>query len=885
MDSRPILLAFNRGLVSRHALSRVDLKRMALSAETQTNWMPRVLGSMSLRNGTRLIRETRNNLPAVHLSFVYSISDTAVLELTDYAMRVAINDVIISRPDVDTLVTNGDFITDLSGWTDSDESGAASTWSATVAMSLLGTGLNYAIRDQQVTVALADRGVEHALEIVVKRGTMALSIGTALGGTTLVSAMKLREGAHSIAFTPTTASVYVRLAANDTTAVLVDSCQIAMPGDMVLTTPWAESDLSDIRADQSGDVTFTADGGSRQQRIERQAPRSWSVVSYFAEDGPFRSENLTTIRMSVAALSGSTTLTASRDFFTASNVGSLFRLASAGQTVLSTLVAEDNYTSYIRVTGVGAGRSFAITLTGTWVGTLTLQRSVTEPGDWTTVTTYTAGTNTTYDDTLANQVIYYRIGFRTGAFTSGSVAASLIYSSGTIEGIGIVTGYTNAKNVSLDVLRDFGSTSLTASWWEGAWSPRRGWPSAVVLHDGRLWWAGKDRIAGSVSDAFDSFDDTVEGDSGPIFRTIGSGPVDTINWLVSLSSMLVGGQGREFVAKASSLDEPLTPTAFTLKTAGTLGSAAIRAVQLDASAVYVHRNGSRVYEISLDGVTYTYTSNDLTSVVPEIGATGFVRIAVQRVPDTRIHCVRADGTAAILVFDRIEKVTCWVLYETDGAIEDVVITPSVNSEDVVQYTVARTVNGATKRYFEKWSLDSEAVGAATTVLTDASIEYTGAPTATITGLGAHEGETVVVWGNGKDLGSYVVTGAQITLSEAVTYACIGKPYTAQFKSARFAEASEIALGQNQQIHHVGLLLADTHAQGIRFGQDFAHMDSLPQMEEGVQVDQDSIWSTYVYDSIPVEGSWTNDTRLCLEASSPRCCTVSAAVVSVIGHGK
>ena len=34
------LLSFNRGRISPLALARVDFKRTALSAETQTNWLP-----------------------------------------------------------------------------------------------------------------------------------------------------------------------------------------------------------------------------------------------------------------------------------------------------------------------------------------------------------------------------------------------------------------------------------------------------------------------------------------------------------------------------------------------------------------------------------------------------------------------------------------------------------------------------------------------------------------------------------------------------------------------------------------------------------------------------------------------------------------------------
>ena len=884
METRPVLLAFNRGLVSPLALARVDLKRMALSAETQTNWMPRVLGAMRLRPGTKYLHSTRNDTASADLPFVFAADDTAIVELTDSAMRVVVSDTVVTRPAVSSAVTNGNFDTDVTGWTDSDEAGAVSAWATGGYLSLIGTGTTSATRDQQITVAGGDQNVEHGLAIHVARGTATIKLGSTQGGEEYRTATALRQGRHSLGITPT-GSFWIRISALDTTAVLVGSIAVEVAGAMVLVAPWAAGDLQYVRTEQSGDVLFCADGAHRQQRIERQDTRSWSVVDYIVEDGPFKLENTSTTTLTAAALTGSTTLTASQPYFKSTNVGSIFRLASIGQTASKSITAQDQWTAPIRVTGVDNGRVFSVIISGTWVATVTLQRSVSEPGDWTDVTTYSVNQTTTYDDTLDNQIIYYRLGVKTGGYTSGTCVAQLTYSAGSIQGVGIVTGYTSSTVVSVDVLSDFGGTTATADWWEGLWSDRRGWPSSVGLHDGRLWWAGKDAIRGSVSDAFDSFDDNTEGDSGPIARSIGSGPVDSINWILLLSLMLVGTEGSEMVAKSSSLDEPLTPTAFSLKPFSTQGSANMRAVKVDASGVFVQRNGSRVYEMSLDGSTYSFVSSDLTAVAPEVGDTGIVRIAVQRQPDTRIHCVRADGKVAILVFDRLEKVTCWVLYETDGVVEDAVVLPGT-VEDAVYYTVKRTINGSTKRYREKWALESETLGATATVLSDSTVIWTGASSTTVTGLSTLEAKTVVVWANGKDLGDYTVAGGQITISEEATTAYVGLAYTADFKSARFAEASSVPLSQKQQVHGVALLLADTHAQGIQFGSDTAHLDDLPQIDnEGAQVDQNSIWSDYTADAHPVSGKWSNDTRLCLRAQSPRPCTVLAAVVSVTGHAE
>ena len=887
MKALHALLAFNRGLVSRLALARSDLKRTALSAEIQTNWMPRVLGSMMLRPGMGYLGSTNSDGAAVFLPFVFATDDTALIEITDSVTRIWVNDSLVTRNSVSATFTNGLFTTDLTGWTDNDEAGATSAWATGGYLSLLGTGTNSAIREQAVTVT--ETGTEHGIAIHIERGTVNLRIGSSSGDDDYLTDTLLREGYHSIAVTPD-ANMYVELSNIEDIAALVDSIAIESSGTMEITSPWTATDLHNIRYDQSGDVVFTACKDVQQHRIERQEAGSWSVVKYLPSDGPFRLINTGPIRITPSALTGDITLTATKDLFAASNVGGLYELTSNGQQVEADVTAEDQWTNDIRVTGVGsAQRSFAITRAGTWVATVTLQRSVGEPGDWVDVATYSTNGTTNYNDGLDNQIIYYRIGVKTGDYTSGTAELNLTYTAGSITGVVRVTGYTSTTSVSAAVLIDLGGTDSTDDWSEGEWSDRRGWPTAVVLHDGRLWWSGKDKIWGSISDAFDSFDAYFEGDAGPISRSIGSGPVDTIAWLISGAHLLVGSQGSELVARASTLDEPLTPTNFGLKPAEELGSASIGAVKVSTSAIFVQRNKSRVYEMIFDGVNYNYTANDLTSIVPEIGNTSFSRIAIQRQPDTRIHVVREDGKVAVLVYDKPENVTCWILVETDGVVEDVVVLPGTE-EDNVYYLVKRTINSVTKRYLEKWAYESEAQGATVTKCVDSFYAYSGASAAVITGLGHLEAETVSVWGNGKDLGTYTVSSGAITLTEAVTTAYIGLAYTAQFKSAKLAVAvatqqNPTPLTQRKRIDHLGLVLADTHAQGLKYGVDFDNLDNLPLIEAEQEVDTDAIHTDYDTDSMELNGEWDTDTRLCLQAMSPRPCTVLASVISISSHDK
>lgn len=897
------LLAFNRGIISPRALARTDIKRTALSAETMTNWIPRVLGSMMLRPGTAFLGSSRSDLAARYIPFVFATDDAALIEITDSNVRVWVSDALVTRGSVSSAVTNGGFDTDVTNWTDSDESGGTSDWVTGGYLGLTGNGTAAAIRDQQVTVAAGDQNDEHALRIVIERGPVTLRVGSTSGDDDYVSETELMTGTHSLTFTPT-GNFHIRFLSRLKRQVLVDSCTVESSGVMAITAPWVAADLGVLRYDQSGDVIFITGGDKQQRRIERRSTRSWSVVTYQPENGPFRGTNPGAITITPSGLSGNITLTASAALFKSTNVGSLYRVTSSGQTVTATITAQNSFTNAIEVTGVDNQRVFTITIDEDAAGsaTFTLQRSLeSEDGPWTDALSRTADTTETHDDGLDNQIAWYRIGVKTGDFGSGTHSVTLSYTVGSVDGIVRVTAFTSSIQVAAEVFTDLGGTAATDDWAEGEWSDRRGWPSAVSFVEGRLAWAGKDGVWLSESDAFDSFDETTEGDSGPIARTVGSGPVDTINWIMALQRLILGAQGAEFSCKSSSLDEPLTPTNFNIKPASTRGSSAVGAVRIDKRAVYVQRSGVRVMELAYESDDGEYGSSDLTQLVPEIGEPSIVRMAVQRQPDTRIHCVRSDGKVALAVFDPVEEVLCWLLIETDGSVEDVVIKPSADGdgEDAVYYHVNRTINSATKRYLEKWALESECEGATSNKQADSFITYSQAASSTISGLSHLEGESVVVWDNGKclrtsagEVATFTVSSAAITATNAgaaysATAGVVGLPYTAQWKSAKLAYAAGLgtALTQKKRLEHLGVILANAHFQGLKYGPDFTNLSPLPRVKDGTATAEDTVHTSFDETAFEFGGTWDSDARLCLQASAPRPCTVLAAIVPVETHDK
>ncbi len=235
---------------------------------------------------------------------------------------------------------------------------------------------------------------------------------------------------------------------------------------------------------------------------------------------------------------------------------------------------------------------------------------------------------------------------------------------------------------------------------------------------------------------------------------------------------------------------------------------------------------------------------------------------------------------------------------TDGLIEDVVILPGDDTpeEDRVYYLVNRTIGGVTKRYLEKWALESQAQCYADNRIGDSGVRWTGASTVTIPGFSHLEGEALVVWQDGvcptvsstdDTPKTYTVSGGSITLDTAATAVYAGLPYNADWKTAKLAVASQASapLTQRKIAKSIAVVLADTHARGLKYGQDFDNLEGLPLVENEQIVDPDYIWRAYDEPSFPIDGTWDSDARICLRASAPRACTVLGIVMGIESHDK
>lgn len=915
-DQDQTILAFNRGVLSPLGHARIDLERYALAAAVQKNFMPRVLGSMMLRPGMKFIDYM--NIPAGigltrQIPFVFEEDDTALIEVNENGeMLVRLSDVLLTRPSVSTVINNPSFI----GTTDDvppnwsvDDDANCDSFIKDNDLWLRGSGEGSARTYQTLSVAGGDLNVEHGIRITVSFGAVRLRVGTTVQGDELANTL-LEKGVHQLAFTPVLGDITIELSNDKDYNVVVDECAI-FTGDVLLTTPWATEDqLRSLRWDQSGDRVYVAADGLPQKIIERRFDgRSWSIVDFTTRDGPFRVQNTSAITLTPSAIQGGynpgppvgsvqeyVTLTASDSLFKtehqggAFGPGALFRIASAGQNVTDNQgSAVDVFTNPIRVTGSEDAREFGIIIEGTGTWLVRLQFSFSADGPWNDQgLTWSAAISTTYKDGQDNQIIYYRLAALGADWSSGSVTMTLTYTGGSITGIARVTDVVSDTVARVEVLRPFGAITPSSDWWEGSWSGLRGYPTAVAIHEGRLGWAGEDRIWLSVSDDFESYDDEVEGDSGPINRTIASGAIRVINWMLSMARLIMGttensanvaGQridgNNPLAARSTNFDEPLTPFNFNIKTVNSRG-------------VYVDRTRQRLYELVYDIDIQDFKPVDLSIFAPDFNEVGIVQIAVQMKPDLRIHCVRTDGTVGVLVYDRAENVMAWCDVELGGPgnweVEDVAVLPGF-VEDEVYYTVKafNAVDGE-ERYLLKWSLESEACGGLNNYMADAWMQYDGAPISTFTGLDHLAGQTVVVWADGAFVGEGTVsqfgTPGELELDPLggpFSNVIVGLKYTGQFQSTKLASIDGVGLLEHKMVTRLGFIARKMHYQGLQYGPTFDQLYDLPLVEDGQITAADTVWDEYHEENFSFGGEWDADSRICLQAESPKPCTLLAAI--------
>ena len=445
-----------------------------------------------------------------------------------------------------------------------------------------------------------------------------------------------------------------------------------------------------------------------------------------------------------------------------------------------------------------------------------------------------------------------------GIFKSGHVGALFKLSAAATTGWCVVTGYTNSTTVSAEVLSTVPTVAVgitvNTSWEESAWSIYRGWPQSVTVFQERIIFGGNlqfpDRIWASEQGNYTNimrrkleqdptFADDVTNDW--VFEfDVASTELERIYWMSGGQKLIIGTNSREITA--SGTNGALGPLDVQIEPQSAYGSSEYASgLRIGNTIYFPEANGFKIRELLFNFNEDSFTGQDVTLYNQKLtfkmaekvnnttyAAPGFVGMCVSKQDGSRLWAYDYAGGLHSCTIDKDNGTQAWSTHYLGGygtpsgrppMVGEAVVLPSsgeYGSEEMIFLYTNRYVAGAYTGCIEMMGrrFFSHDITAYTTQDQPGGIprfcDYSKAFTlatvvagvltknSVLTGLSYLEGETVVVVGDGKYLGEYVVASGQITLNVPVYFGVVGLKYRSIAKTLPIEAGSYI--GSAQGLH-------------------------------------------------------------------------------------
>lgn len=335
----------------------------------------------------------------------------------------------------------------------------------------------------------------------------------------------------------------------------------------------------------------------------------------------------------------------------------------------------------------------------------------------------------------------------------------------------------------------------------GAFSPSEGYPSAVCIHDQRVYFGGTRKRpttiwASSVNDLF-NFRRTGFDDGGFMFE-IASNEGNPIQWMLPASrGILLGTAGDEWLLDGA--DTGITPTNIMARRQSRIGAASLQAISAAGSTIFVQRGSMHLQEYQFAWETQQFQAVDLTELVKHLTPSGIRAIAFSQNPEPMLWCVMLDGSLLSCTYNRAQEVIAWAKHTTDGAFESVCVTygDTANADDVWFI-----VNRYGTRRLEKFDVSFWAglYNDGPLYHCDASVVKSGTAFTSVTGLSHLEGKTVKVLANGLAIADKVVTSGSVTVPAGTTHAVVGLGFDSELQPMPFDIQLQTGTSQGRKMH-------------------------------------------------------------------------------------
>lgn len=594
-------------------------------------------------------------------------------------------------------------------------------------------------------------------------------------------------------------------------------------------TTYTEAELPDLKFEQSADTLYICHPNHAPATLTRTSHTTWTLADFAFKGGPYLPENSTATTMTVSAagspaflFEGDTvTLTASANTFVDGHIGCVFGIRHM-----------QNAKSYYRVVASGGGVyvSDNFPVWGEWE--LTIQPTA-DGIDNTAILLFKS---------VDNGTTWYQISSVASRANAGTIILTgsadepallqiqrdnvndsfnfTINSKGHAQWASFkITGVSTAVAATATLQTDFDQVNVAfKSWAEGVWSDVRGWPNAVSFYQDRLCFGGSAAMPNGFWDSktgdYVNFGKSLPHlDDDAISSKLLGRTVNPIQWLIPLQAHIVLTTDGEWTIEPQVAGQ-FAATTMQIKQQTYFGcEGTVEPAIIGDMAIFLQRTGKAVRGMAYDDVKGKQ-AQDLSIMAAHLFKdASVVDWAYQQYPHSVLWCVMSDGKALSFTFHREHEVWAWARHETEGLFESVAVIPGAGQDDVY-FIVNRTIGGVATRFVEVM----EARDIDDYFGVDCGITYSGASTATITGLDHLDGAVVDVWANGQSMRQQTVASGQITLPRAVTKAHIGLPFEYQLRTLQVdASSKQTGYGSDKKKLIQGVTISVDNSVGGRAG--------------------------------------------------------------------
>jgi hypothetical protein len=460
-----------------------------------------------------------------------------------------------------------------------------------------------------------------------------------------------------------------------------------------ITTPYAASELYDLRYTQSGNVIFFAHQNHPIQMLTRESMDMWTLEE-------LEIENMPTL--------GGSGKSDETQTVTADNIGGGFWDIGYSGGAFADLAAGDIFSLDLPFGGkientVPAReqdhKSVPIIVKGTWefntagknwAGKVYIEKSFDNGKTWFLVKSFEKwrednGQNTIMSGVETEDDVLYRVRVDMAlnddaalnyTFIANAFIKTLEFKVLTNSGLVIhAEMITDTNGVNYDPNPGTSVPAQAIDWASGAWSPQNGYPGAIAFYQDRLVLAGSKKEPQTVwmSKIGDYKDfgvsDPLRDDDG-ITITLAGNDSEKIHSLLAMTDLLAFTASGEWKISGAGENGAISPKAVVAHQQTTIGSRNIQPLAVNNRIIMVQTHGTEVhalgYNLDIDGYSgseisilssHLFEWKTSENAAPE--GRDIVAMAYQQVPDSLLWFVLADGSMVTCTYQAEHEVIGW----------------------------------------------------------------------------------------------------------------------------------------------------------------------------------------------------------------------------------